>query len=94
MPQLLRLEVARQMDTRVHLRFRCRWIWSDKSGAVATEYAFVIAFISILGAFGMVAMGSGLSSFYNTVGGAITTLGCEMPETASDNGKSNSNRCK
>ena len=74
---------------------RCaRRLWIDKLGAVATEYAFVIAFISIVSAAGMTVMGGNLSSFYNSVGGAIANIACEMPSNASDNGKNNSNRCK
>jgi Flp pilus assembly pilin Flp len=82
------------MFAKIRFRYRLRQFWRNKSGATATEYAFVIAFISIVSAFGMVAMGNSLSSFYGTIGGAISNMGCEMPVTAADKGKENSNRCK
>lgn len=69
-------------------------LWIDKSGAVATEYAFVISFIAIVAAAGMVVMGNNLSSFYDDVGSALTEMACSMPDTASENGQGNSNKCK
>jgi Flp pilus assembly pilin Flp len=74
--------------------FGLRRLWHDNLGATATEYAFIVAFISIVSATGMVVMGNNLSSFYNTIGGVLANVACEMPETASDTGKENSNRCK
>ena len=38
---------------------------TNKSGAVATEYAFLIAFIAIVAALGMVLLGENLSAFFN-----------------------------
>ena len=43
----------------------------SKSGAVATEYAFLIAFISIIAAIGMVLLGNNLSAFFNDIGVAL-----------------------
>ena len=43
----------------------------DKSGAVATEYAFLIAFIAIVAAIGMVLLGDNLSAFFNDIGVAL-----------------------
>lgn len=73
---------------------RLRRLWKCKLGAVATEYAFVIAFIAIVSAAGMTILGNNLSSFYNDIGAALTNLACAMPDTASDNGSDNSNKCK
>jgi len=42
----------------------------------------------------MSALGNSLSSFYNNVGEAMVELACAMPENASENGQSNSNKCK
>jgi Flp pilus assembly pilin Flp len=71
-----------------------RRIWKNNLGAVATEYAFVIAFISIVAAMGMTIMGNNLSGFYSTIGTALSDMACAMPETASQNGQDNSNKCK
>ena len=73
---------------------RLRRLWKCKLGAVATEYAFIIAFIAIVSAAGMVVLGNNLSSFYNDIGAALTNLACAMPDTASDSGSDNSNKCK
>ena len=40
----------------------------DKAGAVATEYAFLVAFIAIVAALGMVLPGENLSAFFNDIG--------------------------
>ena len=66
----------------------------DKSGAVATEYAFLIAFIAIVAATGMTLLGENLSVFFNAIGTALSDLACAMPDTASDTGTDNSNKCK
>ncbi len=52
----------------------------DKSGAVATEYAFLIAFIAIVAALGMVLLGENLSAFFNDIGVALSNMAGEMPE--------------
>ena len=51
----------------------------DKSGAVATEYAFLIAFIAIVAALGMVLLGENLSSFFNDIGVALENAGAAIP---------------
>ena len=51
----------------------------DKSGAVATEYAFLIAFISIVAAIGMVLLGDNLSEFFNDIGLALTNISNNLP---------------
>ncbi len=52
----------------------------DKSGAVATEYAFLIAFISIVAAIGMVLLGDNLSAFFNDIGVALEGAGSHIPD--------------
>ena len=51
----------------------------DQSGAVATEYAFLIAFISIVAAIGMVLLGDNLSQFFNDIGVALENAGDAIP---------------
>ncbi len=51
----------------------------DKSGAVATEYAFLIAFIAIVAAIGMVLLGDNLSLFFNDIGQAMENAGGNIP---------------
>ncbi len=52
----------------------------DKSGAVATEYAFLIAFIAIVAAIGMVLLGENLSAFFNDIGVALDGAGDNIPD--------------
>jgi len=82
------------MIARAFSYLRQRRIWKNNLGAVATEYAFVIAFISIVAAMGMTLLGNNLSGFYTTIGSALSEMACAMPDTASDNGQDNSNKCK
>ena len=49
------------------------------SGAVATEYAFLIAFIAIVAAIGMVLLGDNLSNFFNDIGVALENAGGSIP---------------
>ena len=51
----------------------------DKSGAVATEYAFLIAFIAIVAAIGMTLLGTNLSAFFNAIGLALANAGDAIP---------------
>ncbi len=55
----------------------------DKSGAVATEYAFLIAFIAIVAALGMVLLGENLSTFFNDIGVALENAGDAIPSIPS-----------
>lgn len=71
-----------------------RRIRKNKSGAVATEYAFIIPFISIVAALGMTLLGNNLSGFFTDIGSALSNMVCAMPENASENGQDNSNKCK
>ena len=69
-------------------------LWRENAGATATEYAFIIAFIAIVAAAGMAFMGTSLSSFYTSVGSALSEMVCVMPGAASDRGKGKSKKCK
>ncbi len=51
----------------------------SKSGAVATEYAFLIAFISIVAAIGMVLLGDNLSEFFYDIGVALANAADAIP---------------
>ncbi len=51
----------------------------DESGAVATEYAFLIAFIAIVAATGMTLLGENLSAFFNAIGLALANAGTAIP---------------
>jgi pilus assembly protein Flp/PilA len=51
----------------------------DNSGAVATEYAFLIAFIAIVAATGMTLLGDNLSAFFNDIGQALDGAGDAIP---------------
>ena len=55
----------------------------DQSGAVATEYAFLIAFIAIVAAIGMVLLGDNLSAFFNDIGLALENAGGQIPQIGS-----------
>jgi Flp pilus assembly pilin Flp len=43
----------------------------DTSGAVATEYAFLIAFVSIVAAVGMLILGDNMGAFFNDISQAL-----------------------
>lgn len=45
----------------------------NRRGAVATEYAFLIAFVAIIAALGMVLLGTELNDYFITLGNAIGT---------------------
>ena len=80
------------MIARALTYFSLRRLWKNKLAAVATEYAFLIAFISIVSATGMTLMGENLSVFFGDIGASMENAACAMPETASI--KNNSNKCK
>ena len=52
----------------------------NEFGAVATEYAFLIAFIAIVAALGMVLLGQNLSAFFNDIGVALTNISGNLPQ--------------
>jgi len=52
----------------------------DKFGAVATEYAFLIAFIAIVAAIGMTLLGQNLSAFFNAIGTALQDMAANLPQ--------------
>lgn len=51
----------------------------SETGAVATEYAFLIAFIAIVAATGMTLLGENLSAFFNDIGTALTNISGNLP---------------
>ncbi len=59
------------MFTLIKLQSMALRLRKDKAGAVATEYAFLIAFIAIVAAIGMVLLGDNLSAFFNDIGIAL-----------------------
>lgn len=64
----------------VHLKSLLRRLAKAKAGAVATEYAFLIAFIAIVAALGMVLLGQNLSAFFNDIGLALTNISSNLPQ--------------
>ncbi len=52
----------------------------SNSGAVATEYAFLIAFIAIVAAIGMTLLGQNLSAFFNAIGVALQDMANNLPQ--------------
>ncbi len=86
--------VKHQMIARALASCSLRRLWKNKLAAVATEYAFIIAFISIVSATGMTLLGNNLSGFFSDIGTSLTNMACAMPDTASDTGKDNSSKCK
>ncbi len=59
------------MRTFTYLQLMALRLRKDKSGAVATEYAILIAFIAIVAAIGMSLLGQYLSAFFNAMGVAV-----------------------
>ena len=51
-----------------------------KSGAVAAEYALLVAFISILAAAGMVLLGDDLSVYFKNLGEALGNASTPTPD--------------
>jgi Flp pilus assembly pilin Flp len=51
-----------------------------KSGAVAAEYTFLIAFISILAAIGMVVLGDDLQQYFQGLATAIDAAATPTPD--------------
>jgi Flp pilus assembly pilin Flp len=68
------------MHTLIKLQSLALRLRKDKSGAVATEYAFLIAFIAIVAAIGMVLLGDNLSAFFNDIGVALNGAGSNIPD--------------
>ncbi len=67
------------MLTFTYLQLMALRLRKDKSGAVATEYAFLIAFIAIVAAIGMTLLGQNLSAFFNAIGVALQNAGDAIP---------------
>ncbi len=67
------------MYTLTYLQLMALRLRKDKSGAVATEYAFLIAFIAIVAAIGMALLGQNLSAFFNAIGVALQNVVTNIP---------------
>ena len=67
------------MLTFTYLQLMTLRLRKDKSGAVATEYAFLIAFIAIVAAIGMTLLGQNLSAFFNAIGVSLQNAGAAIP---------------
>jgi Flp pilus assembly pilin Flp len=61
------------MRTLLYLHDLVFRIGRETRGAIASEYAFLIVFIAIIAAFGMVLLGTELSEYFSTLGTAIGT---------------------
>ena len=68
------------MHALIYLESMCLRFAKSRSGAVATEYAFLIAFIAIVAAFGMVLLGENLSAFFTAIGTALTNISANLPQ--------------
>ncbi len=68
------------MLTFTYLQLMALRLRKDKSGAVATEYAFLIAFIAIVAAIGMTLLGQNLSAFFNAIGVALENVATNIPD--------------
>ncbi len=67
------------MHVVIYVQTLLRRLATNKSGAVATEYAFLIAFIAIVAALGMTLLGENLSTFFNDIGLALQNAGDAIP---------------
>ena len=67
------------MYTLTYLQLMALRLRKDNSGAVATEYAFLIAFIAIVAAIVMVLLGQNLSAFFNAIGLALQNVVTNIP---------------
>ena len=52
----------------------------DIGGAVASEYAFIVTFIALISAVGMIVLGLALSDVFGTLGGTTTDLCKDGPD--------------
>jgi Flp pilus assembly pilin Flp len=59
----------------LHLHEVLLRIRSESHGAVATEYAFLITFIAIVAAIGMVTLGDALGDYLSDFGNALGAAG-------------------
>ncbi len=68
------------MNALIYLKSMCLRFTKSSSGAVATEYAFLIAFIAIVAAIGMTLLGQNLSAFFNAIGVALENVATNIPD--------------
>jgi Flp pilus assembly pilin Flp len=67
------------MRAYIYLQTLALRLRKDKAGAVATEYAFLVAFIAIVAAAGMGLLGENLSTFFDDIGQALDGAGDNIP---------------
>ena len=67
----------RKISSRLHTLVR-RIIKASR-GAVATEYAFIMAFIALVGATGFVLVGDGLVTYFDGISRTVESAGTNMP---------------
>ena len=63
-----------------HVRALCNRLAVSQSGAVAAEYAFLIVFISIGAAIGMVLLGDDLQIYFENLGAALDNASTPTPD--------------
>lgn len=68
------------MNALIYLKSTYLRFTKSRSGAVATEYAFLIAFIAIVAAIGMTLLGQNLSAFFNEIGLALQEMANNLPQ--------------
>jgi Flp pilus assembly pilin Flp len=56
-----------------------RLLWRNRRGAVGVEYAFLVAFIAIVAAGGMMVMGNALQTFFQGQAAALEQQGFDPP---------------
>jgi Flp pilus assembly pilin Flp len=68
------------MRAYIYLQTLALRLRKDKAGAVATEYAFLVAFIAIVAAAGMGLLGENLSAFFDAIGQALEGAGAGLDD--------------
>ncbi|HZD54363.1 MAG TPA: Flp family type IVb pilin [Woeseiaceae bacterium] len=63
----------------VLIQHHLRRFSADERGAVATEYAFLITFIAIVAAAGMLLLGNGLNNFFSNIATSLNNAGSSIP---------------
>jgi Flp pilus assembly pilin Flp len=61
------------------LKFTLVRFLKSNAAAVATEYAFLVAFIAIVAAAGMGILGENLAIFFTDIGQALTDMSGNLP---------------
>ena len=74
-------KIRRRFDRprRAGWRAIIRWFRASRKGAASTEYAFILAFIALIGAVGFVTLGDGLRAYFDGVSRTVETAKTDMP---------------